>query len=677
MCISLSLFSGWDRSFLGIPADWETVHEWIKGDKTFQTPEEPHLVLAPRKHPNIPLLSSYKFPPPPSFWENFPKCDLPTRPQSQVQPQVIESYLQQVQGKLTVHQLVRARLACSEIRSGTDACQLEPLPGIRVTNAASVYRHGSVFTDTLAEWVRKKFVAGPFSAPPLEDFRCNSMIAVEKKGKVRIVMNMSGPDGYSFNENIDTVRLEKISTSSARAFAYSVEECGKGARMWKFDLKDAYKNMPAQQTDLRLQGFSWLGKFFVETQLPFGGKHAVPGFDRLGGTLEAVAAAVADFPKKWIHRTVDDTAIVTPASSSLGEKFAAAYKKLCAEANISLAENCPENDKAFEDSCVGTVLGIRFDTTTMCWSVPQDKANRILQSISEPLTGAPVSLKQTQRLLGRLNDFSQMCRFLQGFKQPVNQFLASFQNSEQIHLQMPAQAKKDLKVWGAAVAHSTGSIPIPPRPLPPPSGALVFVSDAAGVKFARVQGKRVPLDEPGERGAASIGLTPWGSVWFHSSIRWSSYLLTEAMDSKGCAYGCKSATLEAVGLLLPFVTIPGRLRNKAVRLQVDNISLVYGWVNKHQKNDTSASILIRSIHIIAVMLNCMVEVEHLPRVTSPAAILADNLSRTSTTTAADRRAVAGAASGPIPRALTDWLNCPFDDWDLPYKLLDHAITLSK
>ena len=87
--------------------------------------------------------------------------------------------------------------------------------------------------------------------------------------------------------------------------------------MWKFDLKDAYKNMPAQQADLCLQGFSWLGKFFEETQQPFGGKHAVPGFDCLGGTLEAVAAAVADFPKKWIHRTVNDTAIVTPASSNL------------------------------------------------------------------------------------------------------------------------------------------------------------------------------------------------------------------------------------------------------------------------------------------------------------------------------------------------------------------------
>ena len=77
------------------------------------------------------------------------------------------------------------------------------------------------------------------------------------------------------------------------------------------------------------------------------------------------------------------------------------------------------------------------------------------------------------------------------------------------------------------------------------------------------------------------------------------------------------------------------------------------------------------------MLDCMVEVEHLPRVTSPGVILADNLSRTSTTTEANRRAVEGATSGPIPRALTDWLNCPNDDWDLPYKLLNHAVKMSK
>ena len=321
---------------------------------------------------------------------------------------------QQVQDKLTVHQLVQAKLACSEIRSGTDACQLEPLPGILVANATSVHRHGAVFTDTLTEWVRKKFVAGPFSAPPLENFRCNSMIAVEKKGKVRIVMNMSGPAGHFFNENIDAVRLEKIATSSARSFGYSLEECGKGACMWKFYLKDAYKNMPAQQADLRLQRFSWLGKFFVETQLPFGRKHSVPGFLCLGGTLEAVAAAIVEFPRKWIHRTVDDTAIVTPASSDLGEKFATAYKQLCLAANVSLAENCPENKKAFEDSCVGTVLGIRFDTITMCWSILQEKADRILRSINELLAGSSVSLKQTQRLLGCLNAFQPNVQILAG-----------------------------------------------------------------------------------------------------------------------------------------------------------------------------------------------------------------------------------------------------------------------
>jgi hypothetical protein len=57
--------------------------------------------------------------------------------------------------------------------------------------------------------------------------------------------------------------VEKISVSSARLFGYSVQGCGRGARMWKFDMVDAYKTVPAAQQDLRLQGFSWLRKFFI------------------------------------------------------------------------------------------------------------------------------------------------------------------------------------------------------------------------------------------------------------------------------------------------------------------------------------------------------------------------------------------------------------------------------
>ena len=42
--------------------------------------------------------------------------------------------------------------------------------------------------------------------------------------------------------------------------------------MSKFDFVDAYKNIPATLADLRLQGFTWLGKFFVENNMTFGGE---------------------------------------------------------------------------------------------------------------------------------------------------------------------------------------------------------------------------------------------------------------------------------------------------------------------------------------------------------------------------------------------------------------------
>ena len=58
--------------------------------------------------------------------------------------------------------------------------------------------------------------------------------------------------------------MEKVKMSSARKFRYSVAKAGRKARMSKFDLTDAYKYIPCKKEDLRLQGFFWLGKFFIE-----------------------------------------------------------------------------------------------------------------------------------------------------------------------------------------------------------------------------------------------------------------------------------------------------------------------------------------------------------------------------------------------------------------------------
>jgi hypothetical protein len=53
--------------------------------------------------------------------------------------------------------------------------------------------------------------------------------------------------------------------------------------------------IPAPINDLRLQGFSFGGRFFVETQQVFGSIKVVENFDRLGKTLEDATTVKLDW----------------------------------------------------------------------------------------------------------------------------------------------------------------------------------------------------------------------------------------------------------------------------------------------------------------------------------------------------------------------------------------------
>ena len=653
---------------------WSTINAWIHGTQPIPFPSAHQYKPSSKKCPDIPVLPSYKFPPPEDFWLSFPHQPLPKKPTSPVNPATLEAELSAISHTLSRSQLARAAAAVQELKHGAKTPLTAVLPPLREPNTPSAAVHGEIFTDNLAFWIRKGFVAGPFTYPPSAGTRCNSMIAVEQKGKIRIIMNMSAPQGQSLNDSIDETRLEKVEMSSAKKYGYSIIDCGVGARMWKWDWDHAYKNIPAPLSEHRLQGFRWLGKYFIETQQVFGSKSAVSAFDRLGHTIADMAAATAGLPSAFMHRTLDDLPIVTPADSNLGTQFAAAYTGICKRIGASLAKNCPDKEKAFEDSTTGTVLGIKFDTNNLTWSLPAPKAARTLLQISAPFHGLPVSLKQTEKLVGLLNDIAQMCPVLKGFKHNILQLLQSFNGNESVLLTPTDATRQDLRIWAAAVISATDGLPISPRPTLPPSNALVFVSDAAGAQFSKVQGRFIPLPPSDSRGGASINEFSNSDLWFCSRVTWPITFLTTARDTSDHAYGCKSSTLEAIAAILPFLTIPSILRNRDIILLTDNESVVYGWLSRRIPQDTSASIFIRALHIISVFLNCNVTIRHLPRMSTPAATLADQLTRDSTTQATQRRAIHEALQPQPPQPLIDWLSNPSEDWSLPLRLLDHVRT---
>jgi hypothetical protein len=142
-----------------------------------------------------------------------------------------------------------------DLKEGADAYQRLSLPPVTVQNSVSAFEHGEMLSDKLAPWVEAKIVCGPFIYQPFPGFRSNSIAAIEKNGSVRPIINMSRPEGFSFNDNLLENRLEKVHMGTSCDFGYALKEAGKGSLMSKYDLRDAYKLIPAKPGDWRLQGF--------------------------------------------------------------------------------------------------------------------------------------------------------------------------------------------------------------------------------------------------------------------------------------------------------------------------------------------------------------------------------------------------------------------------------------
>jgi hypothetical protein len=656
------------RSELGLPNSWEVVSQWLESEYVPKYPELLPVPATEKKYPDIPKLNSYHGTAPDGFWKKFPSKPVPKGVTAKVNADVMEEKIKRFGGKFTSHQIKRGYKLVQDLRNGADAYQCRPLPPARIPNIPSAEEHGEMLTDKLASWVDSGIARGPYPYPPLPGFRANALMAVEKNGNIRPIIHMSKPEGASFNDNLCTSRIEKVHMCIARDFGYALKESGKGSLMSKYDLKDAFKLIPAKPSDWRLQGFCWLGMFFFETNMIFGATPSVSNFDRLGNTLVELAVSKSKIPRKYVLRTLDDIPVLAPKGTTYTISFGMALRGICNDVNVQLAQNCPDNCKAFEHKKKGTVLGICFDSETLQWSLGKDKADKFTRRIIDALHMDYISLLQLQQVMGVLNDLTLMCTFMKPYKTSGNKLLHELGTDKEKLVLIPQEFKEDLKKFARVIDTARTGLPIPSRDSMPPLFSKCFYSDAAGSHFAMMRGERVNLNDSQDRGVACVEVTG-GEVTWWCDLTWPDYFLNEARDSKGAHYGSKTTTLEVLGILLPLVSIPEQLCGKHLVFTVDNVAVVFGWDNKVVKFDDTASIMIRAIHLIASYLGCVVHVEHSPRRSSQWEVLVDNLSRKQTTLFEDRRLVRNARRSNVQGHLLKWLENPVENWDLPYFLL--------
>ncbi len=532
-----------------------------------------------------------------------------------------------------------------------------------VSNKIPSDEANTAILSTVADWINAGFVAGPFKQPPLDNFRVNRMIAIVKGPKVRPVLNVSEPNGLSFNDNVDKLQVERVTMDNARTFSFTLLEAGKDARIDKTDVKNAFKNVPAKIEDLNLQGFMLNGRFFIELRMIFGACTALANYDILGNTVEKLAIAESGIPRRFVRRAVDDQPTATPAGSSWGEKFVNTYKRICKDLNIELAEDCADCDKAYTNSKCGKVLAVWFRSSDLTWKLPDEKISQYLHSISEIAGSQTVTLSDMQSLMGKMNFLCMMCSFLKSFRFNLNRELSKRIENDSLCAAIGKEAKTELMVH-ARILEKGGWLPIARDLSAPPPSAVEFTSNAAGLPDNKKLSEKI--------GCAVVGFDCEGSMVLSLQYHWPHDFITTLKDEEGTRFGNKTTTLECIGMLLPLVTAPELTANRHVILKVDNIACVYGFENGQVRGDVTASILIRAAKVIAAYLGTVIHIRHVKRRSCWEAELADNMTRESTTGFVERRALDRFAQRSLPEALTSWLSAPSSDWGLPASLLEHV-----
>jgi hypothetical protein len=145
----------------------------------------------------------------------------------------MEFQLQKHRQDLTECQFLRGERLISDLRIGATSEQMFDLPACSVPNSVSTVEFGREVTDSVASWLKKGLAAGPFDMPPLKKFRANSLLAIKQGEKVRTVIDLSSTALRSFNDNISTVKLEKVYMTSVKQFSKSLVLAGKNSKISK------------------------------------------------------------------------------------------------------------------------------------------------------------------------------------------------------------------------------------------------------------------------------------------------------------------------------------------------------------------------------------------------------------------------------------------------------------
>jgi len=597
----------------------------------------------------LPVLEDYTRDPGVEFWREFPAN---YRPGSSL---ISAVKLRGLALGVGVSDATRLDAVCRDLVLGADiGCRgVYRLPS-RSSNAPSALEFPREVTDAVATWVRAGFAVGPFGEEEVPaGAKVNGIMTRPKpNGAVRIILNLSSPQGSCVNEGIDLAEFPASMSSTGKWLAV-LAAAGRRAWMIKMDWADAYKHIHVRQEDVQLQWFAWLGKYFAEVCLVFGAVSSVGIYDRAAKVVLDLVLRMTGFPPAMVCQHLDD--VCAAASAGRGadlSAFEGCYRRVAAEIGVKLAP--PEDiDKGFSVCTRGVVLGVEYDTVDWTWAVPGEKVARLVHQIRAALAAEEMRQDEVWSLVGRIIHYAPLVpcgRF------NIDHLVAANGVSTEKAARVPVSAalKRQLYFWLLIVRVSTGVARMPDLSILPAWTVEAFTDAAGG-------------SPEGFRGSGGVV----GGWWFF--VPWSRAINLGDRAADGKKLAKKLSALELVGPLAVVAAAPSLCRGQPVRVWVDNAGSVRIWEKGYSSRCRLCTTIVKAAATIAAALDCRLEVHKIRRCSTPGAVMADALSQGDFRRFRAAAAAAGMEMDPVPgtvpRALLRWLVRPVADDDLGQRIL--------
>ena len=478
--------------------------------------------------------------------------------------------------------------------------------------------------------------------------KINGIMCKEKpNGSVRIILNLSAPEGLSVNDGINKLDFPAVMSSTPK-WVRSLNLVGPGGWMSKIDWHSAYKHIAARHQDLHLQWFKWLDRYFVELALIFGSVSSVGIYDRHAKLVLDIVLAASGFPRAQVCQHLDDV----PAVGELGEltAFDDTYYAIAEDLGVRLAPR-DDPEKAFGPSQSGIVFGVHYDTASWTWAVPMERLVRIMTAIHSLLEKDMLPSDELESVTGKIIHVRAL---VPGGNFHVDQLLRAVSRIRKGAKAVPMHPllRAQLKFWSVMLPTCSGRTSIPDLEVRAPAWAMDFFTDAAGGSL-RVKGQ---------------GLGGVGPGWW-SYFPWSRFINADNRDKRGRRFARKLSLLELLGGLLVVAAGASSCRGRDVRVWIDNAGAVQIYRKGYCTSCPITSSVARAIHVVAAGIGCRFWIVKIRRCSNRPSVMADALSKAAFGKFLSLWEGPLPDMAPVPSPLLHWAQRPRADPALGEKIL--------